>query len=156
MSFKSIARHAFLNVRLIEDFINQWWGRAGRYPLTFVIRDEAWRDIAHQVLANVPRRYSHRLHYLELYIVENLLPHLGLSSLSFPFLESVSLNLSVAQANAQTVSIFENAPLLHEWHLATFSSIRLILPWLQLTKYYRQPMQDLEIFERAPNLTDVV
>ncbi|KAF8161778.1 hypothetical protein K438DRAFT_1985555 [Mycena galopus ATCC 62051] len=36
------------------------------------------------------------------------------------------------------------------------SSIRLVLPRLQLTKFYNQPMRDLEIFERASNLTEVV
>ncbi|KAF8161774.1 hypothetical protein K438DRAFT_306957 [Mycena galopus ATCC 62051] len=146
------------NARLIEGFIDRWLARAGQCPLSLAFRDEGLKvDLVHQVLGNVLRRYSHRLHYLELCIAEKLLPQLGLGSLNFPLLESVSLNLWGQRAVPQAVSIFENAPLLHEFHLhskfAAYRSMLHTLPWLQLTKYDGVVL-DLLFFALAPNLSE--
>ncbi|KAF8161767.1 hypothetical protein K438DRAFT_1985546 [Mycena galopus ATCC 62051] len=146
------------NARLIEGFIDRWLARAGQCPLSLVFRDEGLEvDLVHQVLGNVLRRYSHRLHHLELCIAEELLPQLGLGPLNFPLLESASLNLWGQLAVPQVVSIFENAPLLHEFHLdskfAAYRSMLHTLPWSQLTKY-DGVVVDLEFFALVPNLTE--
>ncbi|KAF8161768.1 hypothetical protein K438DRAFT_1859413, partial [Mycena galopus ATCC 62051] len=151
----SVPAHAISNPHLIDDFIDRWFARAGQCPLSFVFRGKGVRaDIAYQVLANVLRRYSHRFHYLELHNVDHLLHQLGLGSLNFPFLESASLNLDYPRDDA-LVNVFDNAPVLHEFHLhsARYRSTRLTLPWLQLTKY-DGVVQDLEFFTLAPNLTE--
>ncbi|KAF8161777.1 hypothetical protein K438DRAFT_1859426 [Mycena galopus ATCC 62051] len=158
MIFESIPPQAISNPRSVEGFIDRWLARAGQCPLSLVFRDEGLEvELVHQVLGNVLRRYSHRLHYLELYIAEGPLLQLGLGSLTFPLLESVSLDLWVKEADTQTVSIFENAPLLHEFHLYSefpvSSSTRFALPWLQLTKY-DGVVKDLQFFALVPNLTE--
>ncbi|KAF8214180.1 hypothetical protein K438DRAFT_2149366 [Mycena galopus ATCC 62051] len=145
------------NLRSVDGFIDQRLGRAGQYPLSFVLRATSLQDDDEVVfLANLIHRYSHRIQYLELYISELQIHQLGLGSLDSPLLESASLNCnrrSDVQHNG-----FHHAPRLREFRLGTISEsyppIRLTLPWLQLTKF-EGSIQDLRLFVQAPNLTEV-
>ncbi|KAF8214165.1 hypothetical protein K438DRAFT_1803004 [Mycena galopus ATCC 62051] len=158
--FDSIPDQVISNPRSVDAFIDRWLTRAGDCPLSLVFHDQGLRDST--LLANVIQRYSHRIRHLELYTNQRLLPLLGLGSLELPLLESVSLNFAFfawERTHTQLVNIFDNAPHLHEFRLdhtnIIFSSIRLSVPWLQLTKYDGL-VQDFQLFAQAANLMEAV
>ncbi|KAJ7849815.1 hypothetical protein B0H14DRAFT_2764837 [Mycena olivaceomarginata] len=158
-----------------EDFIDKWLARAGQRPLSFIFRSRAgWGEDNVEPLPSrirdIIHRYSHRLRYLELYITEPQMRYLGLDSVEFPLLESASLNCDVPgyhfpiQSQPPPVNVLGNAPRLYELvrhrkpraNAVTFPvvNLRVVLPWLQPTKY-DGPIQTLLIFTEALNLIEL-
>ncbi|KAJ6515321.1 hypothetical protein C8R45DRAFT_1205605 [Mycena sanguinolenta] len=142
----------------VMEGIRRWLDRAGQCPLSLIL-DAHDIQVTDQVnptagfIANILRRCSHQVDYLELRTTAEHLRQLG-DPFEFPLLRSVKLSCPDYD-NGPSVNIFDRAPLLHELHYEDHITARCIsLPWLQLTKF-EGSISNLHLFTQAPNLAEV-
>ncbi|KAJ7771098.1 hypothetical protein DFH07DRAFT_953716 [Mycena maculata] len=146
---------------MIEEFIEQWLGRAASRPLSIMFHTSRYWDDDYTVttgrLRDIIHRYAPRIAYLELHSTQNQIRELALDSAAFPQLQRACIGdlYSPAPDPLNPVNIFSNAPRLAELKLfdsAVYSSYTL--PSLQLTKFEGE-IKNLELFSLAPNLVEV-
>ncbi|KAJ6486445.1 hypothetical protein C8R47DRAFT_1320915 [Mycena vitilis] len=142
--------HIASEADLVEKFIDQWLARAGACPLSlFFGTSEFSLGDAGDAIYNAIRRYSDRVEYLDIDIMQGI-GELGLDSAAFPLLQRAAL--SYATPDWPDV-VFNDAPRFHD--LCCASGINTItFPWLQLTKF-TGTLCNLDIFTFATNLIEV-
>ncbi|KAJ7637224.1 hypothetical protein B0H17DRAFT_1339597 [Mycena rosella] len=143
---------------VVEDFIHQWFGRAGLRPLSIVFSSiSADSPFTPSRLGDLIHHYAHRLRHIELYISQHNIPELGLDSATFPLLQRAVLDdpFDPAPYFSTPVHIYNNAPRLHDLILLNGTHFSFYTPpSVQLTKFEGEITSDLNLFVLAPNLVE--
>ncbi|KAJ7637219.1 hypothetical protein B0H17DRAFT_1107239 [Mycena rosella] len=143
---------------VVEEFIHQWFGRAGLRPLSIVFSStSANSPFTPSRLGDLIHRYAHRLRHIELYISQRNIPELGLDSVTFPLLQRAVLDdpFDPWPDFSAPVHIYNNAPRLHDLILLNATHFSFYTPpFSQLTKFEGEITGDLNIFVLAPNLVE--
>ncbi|KAJ7506528.1 hypothetical protein B0H11DRAFT_2219227 [Mycena galericulata] len=159
--FETIPQNVASEPELVEEFVDQWLGRAALRPLSILFQTSRYDDDDYTVtpsrVRDIIHRYAHRMVYLELHSSQSEIRQLELDLASFPLLQRALIgDVDDSRPNPlNPVDVFSNAPQLCELEIfdsAVYSSYTP--PALQLTKFEGE-ITDLEIFSVAPNLIEV-
>ncbi|KAJ7751548.1 hypothetical protein DFH07DRAFT_826364 [Mycena maculata] len=141
----------------LEEFIADWFTRAGSCPLFF---SGNWSSIAASSasasLNTTLLRYAPRLRNLALQLHEQQLGELGALAAPFPLLEKLAISISFPASQLRTFpDFFCGMPRLKELYLNMVPSM-FSIPWAQLTKFACGNVDNLaNVFHAAPLLTDL-
>ncbi|KAJ7506515.1 hypothetical protein B0H11DRAFT_1971602 [Mycena galericulata] len=157
--FETIPQKVASEPELVEEFVDQWLGRAALRPLSILFHTSRYDDhtVTPSRVRDIIHRYAHRMVYLELHSSQSEIRQLELDLASFPLLQRALIGdvHDPPPDPLNPVDVFSNAPQLCELEIfesAVYSSYTP--PALQLTKFEGE-ITDLEIFSVAPNLIEV-